>query len=173
MALDNISKHISYKEAIHSETAKKLGIENKPTPSQLARMKLLAENVFEPLRTFFNVPIYISSFFRSKELNEVISVSKTSQHMANNGAAMDIDADTYGKITNKQVFEYLRTNTLFDQLIAEDVKPGEKLGWVHVSYTEQVPNRKQVLVHRIDNGKHYYYPYDKTKGLDIKAYING
>jgi len=171
--LDKVSKHIAYAEATYSDTAKRLGVDNIPTSKQLERMKLLAEKVFEPMRTFFGVPIYISSFFRSKAVNDAIGVSKTSQHQANNGAAMDIDADVYKRITNKQIFEYIRNNLLFDQLIAEDVRKADTLGWVHVSYNEDNPNRKQVLVHRIDKGKHYYYPYEENKGLDIQKYING
>ena len=55
---------------------------------------------------------------------------------------MDLDADRYGKITNKQIFDYIRENLEFDQLIWEfgtDSNPD----WVHVSYSSK--NRKQVL----------------------------
>jgi hypothetical protein len=48
----SISKHISNKEGVYSRTALRLGIENKPNNEQLANMKLLAEEVFEPLRTY-------------------------------------------------------------------------------------------------------------------------
>lgn len=166
----NISKHISYKEAIRSDIAKKYGITNEPNSEQLARMKLLAEKVFEPMREHFKVPIYVSSFFRSKEVNDIISVSATSQHMANNGAAIDVDADVFNIITNKDIFEYIRQNLVFDQLIAEDVKPGDILGWVHFSYNGDNPNREQVLIHKIENGRHFYYPYDANKALDITKY---
>ena len=37
--MENISKHITYAEAIHSNTAKRKGIDNTPNPTQLENMK--------------------------------------------------------------------------------------------------------------------------------------
>ena len=92
-----ISKHISYKEGVHSNTALRRGIENIPNEEQLANMKLIAEKIFEPLRSYVGGPIKINSFFRCPELNTAIGGSKTSQHCK--GQAMDID-DTFGRCTN-------------------------------------------------------------------------
>ena len=43
--MENISKHITYAEAIHSNTAKRKGIDNTPNPTQLENMKITAEKV--------------------------------------------------------------------------------------------------------------------------------
>ena len=140
MAIINISKHISYKEANHSDTATRRGIKNEPNDEQLAAMKVLAKNVFEPLRVHFNEPIHINSFFRSVALNKTIGGSRTSQHCT--GEAIDIKG-TNG-ITNKQLFDYIKNNLEFDQLIWEfgtDKNPD----WVHVSYTTTQLNRKSIL----------------------------
>ncbi len=83
-----ISKHITYAEAIHSNTAKRKGIDNTPNPTQLENMKVTAEKVFEPLRAWVGGPIKVNSFFRSPELNTAIGGSKTSQHLL--GKAADI-----------------------------------------------------------------------------------
>ena len=72
-----ISTHITYPEAIHSNTAKRKGIDNTPNPTQVETMKLTAEKIFEPLREFVGGPIKVNSFFRSPELNEAIGGSKT------------------------------------------------------------------------------------------------
>jgi len=77
---DNISKHITYKEATHSNTATRRGIKNVPNAKQLAAMKLVAEKVFEPTREHFGEPIRINSFFRCYDLNRAIGGSTTSQH---------------------------------------------------------------------------------------------
>ena len=77
--MENISKNITYAEAIHSETAKRKGIDNTPNPNQIEAMKLLAEKVFQPLREWVGGPVKVNSFFRSPELNEAIGGSKTSQ----------------------------------------------------------------------------------------------
>lgn len=145
-----ISKHISYADAIYSDTAKRKGIANIPGPVELVRMKILATRIYEPVVAYFGVKVYVSSFFRNVVLNKLIGGSKSSQHCL--GEAMDIDADYYGKITNKQLFHYIKDNFEFDQLIWEygtDSNPD----WVHVSYTTRKTNRKQALRTRRVNGK--------------------
>ena len=141
---DNISKHITYDEATVSSKAKELKISNDPNNNQLVNMKLLAENIFEKVRENFNVPIFISSFFRSAKLNTKLKGSSTSQHCANVGAAMDIDADVYKGVTNSEIFNYILNNLNFDQLIWE-FGNDENPGWVHVSYVSDILNRKEVL----------------------------
>jgi zinc D-Ala-D-Ala carboxypeptidase len=156
--MDNISAHISYKEAVYSETAKRAGIDNIPSDDQLSRMRQLADKIFEPLRAYFgNRPIFIGSFFRSLALNTLIGGAKDSQHMANNGSAMDIDNE-HDVVTNKMIFDYIKASLPFDQLIWEfgtTVEPD----WVHVSYNEG-NNRGQVLVAKRNNlGVTYYENY--------------
>ena len=111
-----ISKHISYKESTYSNTALRRGIDNTPGDDQLHFMEIIAEKIFEPLRTHVGGPIKINSFYRSSELNTAIGGSKTSQHCK--GQAMDID-DTFGKATNAEMFRWIRENLNFDQMIWE------------------------------------------------------
>jgi hypothetical protein len=159
--MDKISDHISYNEATSSYLALKYGITNIPNEIQLKNMILLAEAVFEPLRAFIGYPLAITSFFRSKALNSKLKGSRTSQHMANNGAAMDIDADVYGHTTNKEIFDYIKDNLNFDQLIAEYPDDKGNPSWVHVSYKEK-GNRKQIFIaYPIGNGRTKYIPYNK------------
>ena len=147
-----ISQHISDKEGVYSRTALRLGIDNKPNKEQLANMKLLAEEIFEPLRMYANGPIKINSFFRSPELNKAIGGSTKSQHC--HGQAIDLD-DTYGHLTNAEMFEFIREHLDFDQMIWEfgnDDNPD----WVHVSYVSPKDNRNRCLLAYKDNGKTKY-----------------
>lgn len=161
LVMNNISKHISYDEAVRSYTAMKYGIENIPNEYQLKNMILLAEAVFEPLREFVGVPIGITSFFRSKALNSKLKGSRTSQHMANNGAAMDMDASIYGRITNLDIFYYIKENLDFDQLIAEHPDENGNPAWIHVSFKDK-GNRKQVFVSQFNrNGRVEYIKSSK------------
>lgn len=155
-----VSSHISWADAIRSDTAKRAGILNYFTPVQLERMKVLAEKVYEPLVAHFGTPIFISSFFRTTKLNELIGGAPGSQHMANNGAAMDLDADVNPGITNQQVFDYIKDNLTFDQLIAEQIDNDGHFEWVHVSYNEG-HNRGEILQMVMKEGKKYYEPYNK------------
>ena len=124
-----ISKHISYKEGTHSDTAKVKGIANTPNEVQLAAMRLVAEKCFEPLREWYGKPIRINSFFRSVELNKAVKGSKTSDHVK--GMAIDLDAGSNAE--NLKLFNWLKDNVEFTQLIHEY---GDKSGpeWVHISY---------------------------------------
>ena len=147
-----ISKHISEKESVYSRTALRLDIENKPTNEHNQNMFVLAEEVFEPLRAYVGGPIKINSFYRSPELNRAIGGSSKSQHCK--GQAIDID-DTFGKMSNAEMYEFIKDNLDFDQMIWEfgdDKNPD----WVHVSYVSPADNRNRCLKAYKYNGKTKY-----------------
>ena len=150
-----ISKHISEKEATKSVTALRLGIDNTPDGDTLNNMKIVAEKVFEPLREYVGGAIKINSFYRSSALNEAIGGSTRSQHCK--GQAMDID-DIYGHKTNKEMFNYIKDNLDFDQMIWEFGNE-DNPDWVHVSYVSEDKNRNRILKAVRDEGK--------TKYIDI------
>ena len=148
-----LSKHLCLAEVTRSETAKRKGVSNMPTPEHLENFKLLAEKVFEPIREHFKVPIHISSGYRSKELNKAIGGSSSSEHCE--GRAIDIDMDgSASGVTNKQVFDFIKENLNFNQLINEF-----DYSWVHVSYNPNGKQRKQVLRAVKSGGKTSYVPY--------------
>ena len=147
-----ISKHISYKEGVYSNTAIRRGIDNDPNEEQLENMKLIANEVFEPLRVWVGGPIKINSFFRSPELNTAIGGSKTSQHCK--GQAMDID-DTFGKATNAEMYHWIKEHMDFDQMIWE-FGDDDNPNWVHVSYVSEDKNRNRCLKAYKKDGKTKY-----------------
>jgi hypothetical protein len=152
-----ISDHLDLVEVTRSETAKRKGISNMPTEAHLENFKKLAERIFEPIRVHFNVPIHISSGYRSKELNTAIGGSLTSQHCS--GEAIDIDMDgSANGVTNKMVFEYIKDNLEFDQMIWE-FGNSDAPDWVHVSYETTGKQRKQILRATKSSGKTVYSPY--------------
>ena len=147
-----ISKHISDKESVYSRTALRLGIKNKPNKQQLNNMVELAENIFEPLRTYANGPIKINSFFRSPELNKSIGGSSKSQHC--NGQAIDLD-DTFKHLTNAEMYRFIEENLDFDQMIWE-FGDDDNPDWVHVSYVSPQENRNRCLKAYKQNNKTKY-----------------
>ena len=150
--MDKISKHVSYKEGVYSVTAKRLGLENDPTDVHLANMKLVSEKVFEPLRVHVGGPIKINSFYRGPELNKAIGGSAKSQHC--HGQAMDID-DTYGHASNAEMFNYIKANLDYDQMIWE-FGTEQNPDWVHVSYVSPDKNRNRCLKAYREKGKTKY-----------------
>ncbi len=147
-----ISNHITYAEAIHSNTAKRKGIDNTPNPTQVEAMKLLAEEIFEPLREWVGGPIKVNSLFRSVALNEAIRGVASSQHCK--GQAIDLD-DVYGRKSNAEMFHWIKDNLCFDQLIWEfgtDMNPN----WIHVSFVSKEENRNRCLKAYKEHGKTKY-----------------
>ena len=152
--MEKISNYVSYSEGCKSQTAIRYGIDNTPSPEILEKMRVLANLVFDPVREHFNKPIAVVSFYRSQKLNTVIGGAEHSQHMT--GEAMDIDADVFGGLTNKQIFDFIRTKLDFDQLIGEVERDNGDFEWIHVSYRTRESNRKNVLLGYYENGKMKY-----------------
>lgn len=129
-------KYFTIKELSHSATAEKKGVSNIPDSNSVLNLSRLVENVLDPLREWYGKPITINSGYRNAEVNKLVgSKSKNSQHLK--GEAADITVGT--KEGNKKLFDYIKDNLEFDQLIDES-----NFSWVHVSYREG-KNRKQVL----------------------------
>ena len=124
------------KELTKSSTADKLGIDNTPTPEASVALSNLVTHVLDPLREMYGKPITVNSGYRCSKLNAAVGGAKTSQHMR--GEAADITAGS--KTENKKLFELIRDNLPFDQLIDES-----NYSWVHVSYVSTSKNRKQIL----------------------------
>jgi len=143
-----LSAHFDLCEFTRSESAKREGVSNNPTPEHLENIKTLCEKVLEPIRAKFG-PINISSGYRSADLNHFIGGSLNSDHCK--GRAADIDMDGHGSgVTNKMIFDYIKDNLEVDQLINEF-----NYSWVHVGYRKGA-NRKQVLDAVKEGGKTVY-----------------
>jgi len=152
-----LSKNLALAEITRSESAKRKGISNQPTPEHIENLKKVAENIFQPIREHFGVPIHVSSGYRSKALNDAIGGSLTSQHCQGEALDLDMDGSPSG-VSNKDVFEFIKNKLNFDQLIWEfgsDSNPD----WVHVSYESSGKQRKQILKASKVGGKTVYSPY--------------
>jgi zinc D-Ala-D-Ala carboxypeptidase len=131
-----LSEHLSLIEVTRSDYAKRNGIDNMPNPEHTENLIELANKIFEPLRAYINKPIHISSGYRSKELNAKIGGAKNSQHTV--GQAIDIDQGD--RKQNIEIFDFIKNNLNYDQLINEF-----NYDWVHVSYNTNGKQAKQVL----------------------------
>ena len=153
-----LSKNLYLSEVTKSRTAKRLGISNEPTKEHLVNLQILAEKIFQPIRNYYDCPIYISSGYRSESLNKAIGGSKSSQHCK--GQAIDIDRDGHSLPNNGQIFEFIKNNLEFDQLIWE-FGSNTNPDWVHVSYNQNGSQRKQILVaYKDSNNRTKYKSYE-------------
>ena len=132
-----LSKNFALSEITHSNTAKRLGIENEPTETHLQNMQHLVDNLLQPLRDAVG-PIRISSGYRNPSLNRAIGGSSSSQHCK--GQALDIQFWQMGEMNNKVIYDWILQSGLeFDQMINEF-----DFAWIHISLKVE-DNRKQVL----------------------------
>lgn len=144
----NLTKNFTLKEMYESTTAIRLGIDNTPSDIVIKNLLLLCQKVLQPLREHMDESIKVSSGYRSSALNKKIGGSKSSQHCL--GQAADISC---GERT-VEMYEYIKNNLIFDQLIWE-FGTDENPAWVHVSYSS-TNNRKQCLRAYKVNGKTVY-----------------
>ena len=136
--MTRLSTHFSLKELTRSQTAERKGINNTPDDSEIENLKLVCENILEPVREHYGIPFTPSSGFRSFELNKAIGSSSKSQHIT--GKAVDFEIPG---VPNMEVALWIKEHLDYDQLLLEFYK--EKIpdsGWVHCSYVGQ-ENRKE------------------------------
>lgn len=143
-------RHFTIEELIRSDKAKELGIDNTPDADTTDRLSTLIIEILDPARELLGKPIVVTSGYRCMELNSKIGGSVNSQHLK--GEAADLQC-----YNNKYLFDLIRENLVFDQIILETKdlydRNGNKTGvkeWVHISYRKG-KNRKQVL--KMHNGK--------------------
>lgn len=123
-------------ELTDSATARQLGIQNIPSAEAKANLVALAENILDKARDAWGKPIIVNSGYRCPRLNKVVGGVSNSQHVT--GEAVDITTGT--KYGNKWLFNYIKDNCDYDQLIDE-----RDYTWVHVSYKRNGVNRRDVL----------------------------
>ena len=131
-----LSQYFKLEEFEYSDTAKAKGINNSIPKDLIPNVIRLHDNVLYPLRKLVGCPVRITSGYRCEALNHLVGGVSTSQHA--NGEAADI---TVTGQSNTAVFNWIRKNCNFDQLILESVGGTQ---WVHVSYNFD-HNRKQCL----------------------------
>lgn len=135
-----LSQHFTLEEMTKSQTGSRKGIDNTPSQEVIENLKQLCEHVLEYIRVRFGKPITVNSGYRGAALNKAIGGAKNSQHMTGQAADIEIVG-----VDNKVLFNWIKDNMEFDQLILEYYKEGTPdSGWVHVSWNSQC-NRKQVL----------------------------
>jgi zinc D-Ala-D-Ala carboxypeptidase len=136
-----LTEHFTLEEMTKSQTGARKGIINNPGQAEIGNLKALCENVLEKVRAHFGKPITVNSGYRCPKLNRAIGGAKNSQHIT--GQAADIEI---AGVDNQVLFQWIRDNLEFDQLISEYIKPDiANSGWVHVSWNP-AGNRKNVLI---------------------------
>lgn len=140
-----LSPNFTLAELIKSQTAERKGIDNYPEPSHIENLKLLAENILQPIRDKFG-PFIVSSGYRSPELCVAVGSTIKSQHAKGQAADFEVSG-----IDNYDLARWIESNLPFDQLILECYNKSDKnSGWIHCSYVHEP--RKETLTYHRDTG---------------------
>lgn len=140
-----LTSHFSLEELTASQTATRRGYDNTPTPEVIEALRRLCVNVLEPVRQLLCVPIFVNSGYRSQQVNRVVGGTSKSQHCK--GEAADL---SFKGLSVQEAFERMKASEIiFDQLISEGT-------WLHISFTNQRPNRRQCLRATFNDGRASY-----------------
>ena len=134
-----LSEHFSLEEMVRSGEAMRRNIDNSPTPEAVESLRRMCANVLEPVRRRFGAT-RITSGYRCPALNEAVGGTPASQHLRGEAADIHIADMEVGR----KVYDFIRLNTDFDQLLFER-RLSNGCRWLHVSYTERRPNRRQAM----------------------------
>ena len=135
-----IGKYLTTSQIAYSSTALHHNVNNTIPAGIFPAVEITINKLYDPIRDQFP-DIVLNSFYRCEILNVLLKGSKTSQHCK--GEAIDINHPDA-----KSVFEWIRANLKFDQIVYEfgdDNQPE----WIHVSYGKKLRGQilKSVKVH--------------------------
>ena len=155
-----LSRNFSLQELIKSDTAIRKGIDNNPNADQIEKLKLLCENILQPVRDHFG-RVKITSGFRSVDLCLAIGSSQNSQHCKAEAA----DFECVG-VDNAELFDWIKSNLEPDQLILEFYTPGEpNSGWIHCSWIPEGRREQYLHAYKLEGKTKYKPVIGKAKDL--------
>lgn len=129
-----MTEHFNLNEFLRSDTATRYKIDNTPNKEQLENIEFVARQL-EIIRSYYNKPMFISSGFRTKELNTLLKGSKTSQHMQGLAVDINLKSKNENKIFFNLVYKLIQENKIkIYQLIDE-----YNYKWVHIGFSQNNP----------------------------------
>ena len=134
-----MTEHFTLNEFLRSDTASRYKIDNTPNKEQLENIEFVARQL-EIIRSYYNKPMFISSGFRTKELNTLLKGSKTSQHMQ--GLAVDINLKS--KEENRIFFNFVYKLIKEKKIKVYQLIDEYNYKWVHIGFSQTNP-KGQVL----------------------------
>lgn len=151
--MTQLTANFSLHEMCKSETALRMGFDNTPGPVETEYLKLLCENVLQPIRDHYGKGVKVNSAYRSPESNAAVGGSKTSDHCKGKAADIEIPG-----IPNAELALWIMNNLDYTQLILEFYTSGiPDSGWVHVSYDPENLKKQELTATKVA-GKTTYLP---------------
>lgn len=165
---DNIllTQHFSLAEMTESQTAEKHGIVNVPSELEVENLRCLCKGTLEPLREALQMPVVITSGYRTRPLNSLLAhASERSQHILGQAADFYVAPGQSGLSRRELLIKAFRLiiqseQIDYDQLILYPT-------FIHVSYVSRERNRHNILL-GMRNGKLGYGKCSVQNALKIQ-----
>lgn len=149
----NLTANFTLSEMTKSETALRHDLDNTPGKTEIANLKVLCEQILQPVRDHYGKGVKVNSGFRHPNVNKAVGGSPTSDHCKGQAADIEIPG-----VANAELAQWIADNLEYTQLILEFYTQGiPDSGWVHVSY-DPANLKKQQLTAVKQNGKTVYLP---------------
>jgi hypothetical protein len=132
-------KYFSIEELTQSRTAEREGIDNTPNKRQRENLQKLVTTILDPFReNVWTTPLYVTSGFRSKALNQAVGGVSTSLHTE--GRAVDLIPKNGQYI---HLFNVLRRK--IDEYPIEELIYYKDKKHTHIAYSENP--RREIFMH--------------------------
>jgi uncharacterized protein YcbK (DUF882 family) len=136
-----ISKNFDWSEFTKSDTAKAHHINNQITDWDVRDNAIaLFDNLVQPAREAYGDPVFVTSGFRCKELNELVGGVDDSQHQY--GEAVDVTCSDLRRLAET----IIKLRLPFDQM-------GLANSYIHLSHKREGKNRGQIFYYESYRGK--------------------
>jgi uncharacterized protein YcbK (DUF882 family) len=124
-------KYFELDELLASDVAKKKKIDNTPTFEVVANLEELVENILDPLRAAYGMPIKVTSGYRCAELNKAVGGVVGSVHQLGHAADLQVGG-SFSKFKTFVVEWLKKSGVRFDQCLLErNTKTGAQ--WIHIA----------------------------------------
>lgn len=138
----NLTENFTLEELTHTSHRE---LDNTPNEEQIESLRLLCENILQPVRNHFGKPVKISSGFRSPAVNQAAGGSVNSDHCK--GQACDFEIDG---VPNPELAEWIENNLKYTQLILEFYTQGQpNSGWIHTSFNPKNLKRQSLTATKV------------------------
>lgn len=150
---DKLSPHFTFGEMTTTSHRRFLDENRKPSESTVEALKVLCNDLLEPVRDRFG-PVIIHSGYRCQKLNNAVGSHPGSQHL--HGQAADFHVVGYDLL---DVWNWIKDESGFGvragQLILEGWSAGGA-GWIHLSLgaPHRVGNNAQAMTWSAGQGYH-------------------
>jgi zinc D-Ala-D-Ala carboxypeptidase len=114
----NLTKNFTFEEMTKSETALRFIMGNHPGDTELQNLKILCEEVLQPIRNHYNRGVKVNSGYRHPLVNAKVGGSPRSDHCK--GMAADIEIPG---IANADLAQFIRDNLNYTKLFWSFTRP--------------------------------------------------